>query len=168
MEDTSYQRMLHHTENNTPLGEIEKDSELFMMGSERQYLSTFTCSNGCKLLIKNAEEVVIPQCSREEILNELHATHMCAEGMKRLARGKFTWKNMGKDIERKYSQCEMRLEKFQKQAQYTRKTQRGRPKQFGTSLCRGNVVSRFWTVRKKQSADCEGQIFRPPTCLLDA
>ena len=110
MEDTSYQRMLLHTENNTPLGEIEKDSELFMMGSERQYLSTFTCSNGCKLLIKNAEEVVIPQCSREEILNELHATHMCAEGMKRLARGKFTWKNMGKDIERKYSQCEMCLE----------------------------------------------------------
>ena len=53
---------------------------------------------------------MIPQCTRVEILNELHATHMCAEGMKRLARGKFTWKNMGKDIQRRYSQCEMCLE----------------------------------------------------------
>ena len=69
LEDTCYQRMLHHTENNTPLEEIEQDSELFLMGSERQYLSTFTCTNGCKLLVKNAEEVVIPQCAREEILN---------------------------------------------------------------------------------------------------
>ena len=107
MDDTCYQRMLHHTENDTPLEEIEQDSELFLMGSERQNLSTFTCSNGFKLLIKNAEEVVIPQCAREEILNELHATHMCSEGMKRLARGKFTWKNMGKDIQRRYHQCEM-------------------------------------------------------------
>ena len=59
LEDTGYQRMLHHTENDTPLEEIEQDSELFKMGSERQYLSTFTCANGCKLLIKNGEEVVI-------------------------------------------------------------------------------------------------------------
>ena len=42
LEDTCYQRMLHHTENNIPLEEIEQDSELFLMGSERQYLSTFS------------------------------------------------------------------------------------------------------------------------------
>ena len=49
---------------------------------------------------------MIPKGAREEILNELHATHMGAEGMKRLARGRFTWKDMKEDIERKYSQCE--------------------------------------------------------------
>ena len=85
---------------------MEKNSELFKMGSERQYLSTFNCANGCKLVIKNGEEVVIPKGAREEVLSELHATHMGAEGMKKLARGKMTWKNMKRDIERKYGECE--------------------------------------------------------------
>ena len=31
---------------------------------------------------------------------------MGVEGMKKLARGKMTWKNMKKDIERKYGECE--------------------------------------------------------------
>ena len=77
------------------------------MGSERQNLSIFTCSNGFRLLIKNSEEVVVPQCARADVLNELHSTHMCSNGMKRLSRGKFTWKNIGKDIEKLYNQCEM-------------------------------------------------------------
>ena len=48
---------------------------------------------------KNSVEVVVPKGERQEILDELHATHMGAEGMKKLARGKMTWKNMTKDFE---------------------------------------------------------------------
>ena len=83
---------------------------MFKMGSERQYLSTFTCANGCNLVIKNGEEVVIPKGAREEVLSELHATHIGAEGMKRLSRVKMTGKDMKRDIERKYSECEACLE----------------------------------------------------------
>ena len=43
---------------------------------------------------------------QKAFLNELHATHMGVEGMKKLAHGKMTWKNMKKDIERKYGECE--------------------------------------------------------------
>ena len=96
IDDSKYQRMLYHTEEATPLEDIEKDCELYLMGSERQNLSIFTCRNGCRLLIKNSEEVVVPQCARADVLNELHST-----------RGKFTWKNIGKDIEKLYNQCEM-------------------------------------------------------------
>ena len=99
MDDSKYQRMLYHTEEATPLEDIEKDCELSLMVSERQNLSIFTCSNGFRLLIKNSEEVVVPECARAEVLNELHSTHLSSDGMKRLSRGKFTWKNIGKDIQ---------------------------------------------------------------------
>ena len=75
------------------------------MGSERQYLGVWTFINGSKLVVKNSVEVVVPKGERQEILDELHATHMGVEGMKKLARGKMTWKNMTKDIERKYAEC---------------------------------------------------------------
>ena len=62
--DTKYQRMIFHTEEDTPNKYIEKDSELFKNGSERKNLSIFTCKNGNKLLVRNSEEVVIPKRAR--------------------------------------------------------------------------------------------------------
>ena len=34
------------------------------------------------------------------MLKELHSTHLSSDGMKRLARGKFHWSGMGKEIEK--------------------------------------------------------------------
>ena len=98
--------MITNILNETPLEELDKSSELFKMGSERQYLGVWTFINGSKLVVKNSVEVVVPKGDRQEVLDELHATHMGVEGMKKLARGKMTWKNMTKDIERKYAECE--------------------------------------------------------------
>ena len=61
LSDTDYQTMINHIVNDTPLEEMEKTSELFKMGSERQYLSIWNCANGCKLVVKNSEEVVVPK-----------------------------------------------------------------------------------------------------------
>ena len=61
--DTKYQRMIFHTEEETPNKYIEKDSELFKNGSERKHLEIFTCKNGNKLLVRNSEEVIIPERS---------------------------------------------------------------------------------------------------------
>ena len=69
MDDSKYQRMLYHTEEATPLEYIEEDCELSKMGSERKNLSIYTCSNGFRLLIRNSEEVVVPECARAEVLN---------------------------------------------------------------------------------------------------
>ena len=57
-------------------------------------------------MVRNSEEVIIPEQARGEVLRELHSTHLCSEGMKRLARGKFYWTGMTKDIERIYMECE--------------------------------------------------------------
>ena len=57
-------------------------------------------------MVKNGEVVVIPKGARDAVLDEMHATHMGVQGMKKLARGRMTWKNMSKDIERKHSECE--------------------------------------------------------------
>ena len=56
------------------------------------------------MIVKNSSEVVVPKDERKEILDELHSTHMGVEGMKKLARGKMTWKNMTKDIQAKYAE----------------------------------------------------------------
>merc|ERR1712215_156388 len=60
--------------------------------------------------LKNSSEVVVPKDDRKEIIDELHSTHMSAEGMKKLARGRLTWKGMSKEIKRKYDECEACLE----------------------------------------------------------
>ena len=57
-------------------------------------------------MVRNSEEVIIPEQARGEVLREFHSTHLCSDGMKRLARGKFYWTGMTKDIERIYMECE--------------------------------------------------------------
>ena len=104
--DNKYQLMIYHTENETDDKFLEKDSELKKKGSVRKHLGIFQCQNGAKLLVRNSQEVVIPQQARKEVLMELHSTHLSSEGMKRLARGKFYWAGMSKDIERVYMECE--------------------------------------------------------------
>ena len=68
---------------------MERDSELKKKGSITKHLGVFTCRNGDKLLIRNSEEVIIPEKASGEVLRELHSTYLCCDGMKRLARGKF-------------------------------------------------------------------------------
>ena len=78
--DTKYQRMIFHTEEETPNKYIEKDSELFKNGSERKHLGIFTCKNGNKLLVRNSEEVIMPERARREVLTELHSTPLSSDG----------------------------------------------------------------------------------------
>ena len=58
------------------------------------------------MLVRNSEEIVIPEQVRTEVLQELHATHISYDGMKRLARGKFHLHGMGKVIEKLAKKCE--------------------------------------------------------------
>ena len=64
--DTKYQRMIFHTEQETLDNYVEKDSELKKKGGIRKHLGVFTCRNGEKLLIRNSEEVIIPEKARGE------------------------------------------------------------------------------------------------------
>ena len=57
-------------------------------------------------MIRNSQEILTPQLARKEILLELDSTHMSTEGMKKLARHKFWWPRMTKNIEKVYQACE--------------------------------------------------------------
>ena len=57
-------------------------------------------------MVRNSEEVIIPEQARGEVLRELLSTHLCSDVMKRLARGKLYWTRMTKDTERIYRECE--------------------------------------------------------------
>merc|ERR1711895_339090 len=92
--------MVKHTELETEDKFLEEGLDLKKMRTGRKHLGVYVDRNNNKLLVKNLEEVLIPQVAREEVLQELHATHLSADGMKRLARGKFHWVGMGKDIEK--------------------------------------------------------------------
>ena len=104
--DPTYQLMVYHTEQQTDNKFLEEKSELKKAGVVRKELGLFQCQNGRKLVVRNSKEIVIPQQARKEMLMELHSTHMSSDGMKRLARGKFYWPQMSKDIEKVYKACE--------------------------------------------------------------
>ena len=104
--DPDYQKMIKYLDEGTHVEEMDKDSELYLMEGERQFMGTFKCSNGYSLIVKNSEEVLIPKEAREAILEEMHSTHLGVQGMKKLARGKMTWISMNKDIEKKHANCE--------------------------------------------------------------
>merc|ERR1711891_10941 len=59
--DQEYQQMIRYLEEGTPAEEMDKSSEIFTMNGERQYLGTVKLSNGFSLIVKNEEEVLIPE-----------------------------------------------------------------------------------------------------------
>ena len=75
------------------------------MGTGRKHYGIYVDKNGNKLLVKNSEEIIIPEIAREEVLQELYTTHLSSDGMKRLSRGKIHWFGMGKDIEKLAREC---------------------------------------------------------------
>ena len=64
--------------------------------------SDYSTSNG--IIFKN-ERVVIPEALKENVLQELHRTHVGIVKMKQLARRHCFWKNIDKDIERMVKSC---------------------------------------------------------------
>ena len=66
--DSKYQLMIYHTEHETKDKYVENDSELKKKGSIRKHLGVFQCRNGAKLLVRNSEEVIIPEQARREVM----------------------------------------------------------------------------------------------------
>ena len=50
-------------------------------------------------------EILIPKAGREELVDELHSTHLSYQGMRSLARNKFFWPGLTSALERKYINC---------------------------------------------------------------
>ena len=58
-----------------------------------------------QIIIRDGVEIFIPTQFRQELLGELHSTHLSTEPMKHLARGKLWWPKINKEIEDTYTSC---------------------------------------------------------------
>ena len=50
-------------------------------------------------------EVLIPNNMQDEIIEKLDETHLVTESMMRLAKDRFFWTGMRKEIMKKYNEC---------------------------------------------------------------
>ena len=99
-DDIDYQRMVDHITNRTPTAEIEADCELKMVEGCISDLSIYRNEEGNDLILKNGQEILIPQIERDSMLERLHATHLETEGMKGYAKTSSGGQNMGKQSKR--------------------------------------------------------------------
>ena len=143
-EDTDYRMMIHHVEQQTENRNLEENSELKKIGVIMRELGLYECENGRKLVIRNSQEILIPKMARKEMLWELHSTHMSVQGMKRLARKKFWWPAMSKDLEQVYETCEAYKENSISKSNVPGKNGRGYSINYGDGMPRGTVEHRLW------------------------
>ena len=98
--DDIYQNNVEHIENQDDMKAIHKNSELKQLASEWDDLSVASLDSG-KLILRN-NEILIPKEAREELVKQLHQTHLSYQGMRALAKGKFFWPGMASALEKKY------------------------------------------------------------------
>ena len=58
------------------------------------------------IILRQNSEIFIPTKYRPQLLRELHSTHLSGANMKKLARQKFFWPNMLKQIDQLYESCQ--------------------------------------------------------------
>lgn len=103
--DEKDQRMLYHVTNKTPAKEIEEDCELKGMEGILKDLSSHITTYEKQVILNNSVEILILDSEKKNLLRILHETHLETDAMKRLASGKFFWKNMSQDLEQTYTTC---------------------------------------------------------------
>ena len=100
-----YQMMIHHISRETPMKEIEDNSELKRMQGGLKDLAVYQAENGHSLIIRHGKEILIPVSERKELVKQLHSTHLESAMMKRLSRGRFFWPGYSKEIEEEFWKC---------------------------------------------------------------
>ena len=58
------------------------------------------------LIIRGDKEILIPKAGRQELVDQLHTTHISYQGMRHLAKNKFFWQGMASAREKKYLSCQ--------------------------------------------------------------
>merc|ERR1712215_594056 len=112
--DIKYQIMIQQIETGEEFEEAQKmkDCELASMGTYYKRLSVHTLKDGQSIILKDNNEVLIPEKERNEILGLAHAAnHKGPEGMLDQLRGKVFWPYMSKQAHKLVAACEpcMRL-----------------------------------------------------------
>ena len=107
MLDTNYNIMIQHLETGANILEIPKDCELQDMASYLKKLSVFTLKDGHSIILKDNNEILVPEKERQNLMGLAHAeNHRGPQGMLEQLRGKVFWPYMTKQINHMVSRCD--------------------------------------------------------------
>ena len=101
LQDEDSGKDVDHVKNQSKLERVEKTSELRQLRCDWEQLSVISLESG-DLIIRGDREILIPKAGREELVDQLHSTHLSYQGMRSLARDKFFWPGMSSALERKF------------------------------------------------------------------
>ena len=103
--DEAYMRDVEHVRNQSKLENVEKASELRQIRGDWKELSVISLDRG-DLIIRGDREILITKAGGQELVDQLHTTHLLYQGMRNLARNKFFWPGMESALEKKYISCQ--------------------------------------------------------------
>ena len=105
LQDEAYRKDVDRVKNQSKLERVEKTSELRQLRGDWKELSVISLESG-DLIIRGDREILIPKAGWQELVDQLHSTHLSYQGMRSLARNKFFWPGMSSALERKYVNCQ--------------------------------------------------------------
>ena len=88
--DKDYSYMVNAIREKINPREIKEDSEFKKIEGSLQSLSLYQTKED-KIIVRDGQEILIPQDYREEILKELHSSHLSDASMLNLAKSKLYW-----------------------------------------------------------------------------
>merc|ERR1711954_594254 len=101
--------MIQCIKNKSPIKSIKDDSQLKKIHGQYNNLSLFNTNEG-DIIIRDAQDILIPKNYRQNIIDELHSTHLADISMINLAKGKAYWPTFKEDLRSTYKSCEVSLE----------------------------------------------------------
>ena len=107
MMDINYNIMIQYLETKAGISEIPNGSELKDMASYFRKLSVFTLKDGHSIILKDNNEILVPEKERQNMMGLAHAeNHKGPQGMLDQLRGKVFWPYMNKQIYHMVSRCD--------------------------------------------------------------
>ena len=104
--DSSYVSMCNDIENNTSAKDLPENSELRSVAGMLQDLGVVTMSDGSRIIVRDSQEVFVPEKERDRMLRTLHITHACDSVMLMNCKNKIFWPKMRQSIREFYLKCE--------------------------------------------------------------
>ena len=92
-----------------PNKSINECSKLKQIQGQYNNLSLYNTDEG-DIIIRDAQDILIPKEYRHGIINDLHSTHLADTSMINLAKGKCYWPTVKEDLRNTYKSCEVCLE----------------------------------------------------------
>ena len=86
--------------------DLRNDSPLKKKEGDLGRLSIQVINSGRKIVVRNSLEVLIPHNMQDELIEKFHETHLATKSMMKLAKDRFYWTEMRKQIFNKYNECE--------------------------------------------------------------